>query len=36
MEILSENEKNQLAHQALENLLSEIINLTDQTGSSGK
>ncbi len=34
--IRSENEKNQLAHQALENFLSEIINLTDQIGSSGK
>ena len=34
--IRSENEKNQLAHQALENYLSEIINLTDQIGSSGK
>jgi hypothetical protein len=34
--IRSENEKNQLAHQALENYLGEIINLTDQIGSSGK
>jgi len=34
--IRSENEKNQLAHQALENFLSEIIYLTDQIGSSGK
>ncbi|MEE8355800.1 MAG: dynamin family protein [Anaerolineales bacterium] len=34
--IRSENEKNQLAHQALENFLSEIINLTEQIGSSGK
>ncbi len=33
--IQSENEKNQLAHQALENYLGEIINLTDQIGSSG-
>jgi len=34
--IRSENEKNQLAHQALENYLGEIINLTDQIGSSVK
>lgn len=34
--IRSENEKNQLAHQALENFLGEIINLADQIGSSGK
>ena len=33
--IRSENERNQLAHQALENYLGEIINLTDQIGSSG-
>jgi len=33
--IRSENEGNQLAHQALENYLGEIINLTDQIGSSG-
>jgi len=33
--IRSENEKNQLAHQTLENYLGEIINLTDQIGSSG-
>ena len=33
--IRSENEKNQLAYQALENYLGEIINLTDQIGSSG-
>ena len=32
--IRSENERNQLAHQALENYLGEIINLTDQIGSS--